>query len=72
MAQTVFDYCYNFSEETPFSKGINYGCKNYGVSFPSANVFVLREWVPNAKEVYLLGDFNEYNETSHKMEPVED
>lgn len=60
-SQTIYNYCYDFSEENAFNKGINYGCKTYGISFPTSNNIIIREWIPNAKEVYLLGDFNEFN-----------
>ena len=35
------------------------------------NGWVYREWAPAAEAVYLTGDFNGWNETSHEMQRVE-
>lgn len=29
--------------------------------------WILREWSPNAREIFLVGDFNDWNDTSHPM-----
>ena len=33
--------------------------------------WVFREWLPGADEVYLIGDFNDWNRTSHPLKRVE-
>ena len=71
VSNIVAKYCYSFGEENPFQKGLNYGGKNFGFSLPMANTIVLKEWIPNAKEVYLLGEFNKFDESSHPLDPVE-
>lgn len=41
----------------------------YGINFDTArNGWYYREWAPNANELYLIGDFNNWNRTSHKLE----
>jgi 1,4-alpha-glucan branching enzyme len=50
---------------------MNYNFKTYGFSYPSATHLVFREWVPNAQAVFLLGDFNSFNEDSHPMHQEE-
>ena len=48
-----------------FAKGHYY----YGINFDSEkNGWTYREWAPNAHQLYLTGDFNEWNRTSHKLE----
>jgi 1,4-alpha-glucan branching enzyme len=48
-----------------FAKGHYY----YGINFDTAkNGWTYREWAPNAHQLYLAGDFNEWNRTSHKLE----
>ncbi|MCB9203021.1 MAG: alpha amylase C-terminal domain-containing protein [Flavobacteriales bacterium] len=43
--------------------GFNYDDKKKGYWF--------RDWLPNALEVYLIGDFNKWNRTSHSLEKNE-
>ena len=33
--------------------------------------WVYREWAPNAQQLYLTGDFNDWNQTSHPMKRLE-
>jgi len=41
----------------------------YGINFDTEkNGWTYREWAPNAHQVYLTGDFNEWSRTSHKLE----
>ena len=48
-----------------FARGHDY----YGIHFNTAlNGWTYREWAPNADEVYLTGDFNNWNRNSHKLE----
>lgn len=35
------------------------------------NGWVYREWAPNAQEIFLIGDFNDWNDQSHKMTKLE-
>lgn len=72
VANTVDKYCYSFGEDNPFQRGLNYGNKDFGFSVTTSNTLIYREWIPNAKEVYLMGEFNKFSETSHVMERVED
>ncbi|KAJ7232223.1 glycoside hydrolase family 13 protein [Mycena haematopus] len=46
-----------------FSKGY----LKFGLNVGSNGEVVYREWAPNAKEAYLIGDFNEWNRASHPM-----
>lgn len=42
-----------------------------GVHFDTgAGVWVIREWAPAAKSVALIGDFNEWNPSTHPLEPT--
>ena len=34
--------------------------------------WIYREWAPNAHQLYLEGDFNDWNKTSHPMTPLAD
>ncbi|KYQ99941.1 hypothetical protein DLAC_03909 [Tieghemostelium lacteum] len=45
-----------------FSKGY----ENFGFNINSDGVWY-REWLPSAHEVYLVGDFNGWNKSSHKL-----
>ena len=48
-----------------FAKGHYY----YGINFDTEkNGWTYREWAPNAHQLYLTGDFNEWNRTTHKLE----
>lgn len=42
------------------------GYKKFGILFGDSEVMV-REWLPLAKEVFLVGDFNEWNLNSHVL-----
>lgn len=45
------------------------GHEYYGINFNTEkNGWYYREWAPNAHQLYLTGDFNEWNRTSHKLE----
>lgn len=43
--------------------------KYYGIHFESTlrKGWVYREWAPSANQLFLLGDFNDWNRTSHPM-----
>lgn len=48
-----------------FAKGHYY----YGINFDTEkNGWTYREWAPAAHELHLIGDFNEWNKTTHKLE----
>lgn len=48
-----------------FAKGHEY----YGINFDKEkNGWTYREWAPNAHSLSLIGDFNEWNRTTHKLE----
>lgn len=41
----------------------------FGINFDSKrNGWTYREWAPNAYQLYLIGDFNNWDRTSHKLE----
>ncbi|KAF9481827.1 glycoside hydrolase family 13 protein [Pholiota conissans] len=43
------------------------GYLKFGLNVGPNNAVTYREWAPNAKEAYLIGDFNEWNRESHPM-----
>ncbi|KAJ2971086.1 hypothetical protein NQ176_g7866 [Zarea fungicola] len=43
------------------------GFEKFGFNVLSNGDIQYREWAPNATEAYLMGDFNEWNRTSHPM-----
>lgn len=44
----------------------------YGINFDlKKNGWIYREWAPNAYSLHLVGDFNEWNRTTHKLEKNE-
>jgi 1,4-alpha-glucan branching enzyme len=47
------------------------GYEKFGLNVGPKNEVVYREWAPNAKEAYLIGDFNGWNRTSHPMTRVD-
>jgi 1,4-alpha-glucan branching enzyme len=48
-----------------FAKGHYY----YGINFDlEKNGWTYREWAPHAHSLYLMGDFNNWDRTSHKLE----
>ena len=61
---------------TSFHQGTNYEVYKYlGAHKKEENGsmgYVFRVWAPNAKNVWVLGDFNEWNETSHLMKKISD
>ncbi len=38
---------------------------------PTENGWAYREWAPNAQEISLIGDFNDWNDQSHKLKKLE-
>ncbi len=38
---------------------------------PTENGWVYREWAPNAQEISLIGDFNNWNDQTHKLQKLE-
>jgi 1,4-alpha-glucan branching enzyme len=47
-----------------FSNGHHY----YGINYDNQKKgWIYREWAPNAYNLYLTGDFNQWNRTSHKL-----
>ncbi len=48
-----------------FANGHHY----YGINFDEGkNGWTYREWAPHAHQLYLTGDFNQWDRTSHKLE----
>ncbi|KAI3648119.1 hypothetical protein MP228_005973 [Amoeboaphelidium protococcarum] len=44
------------------------GYEQFGLNYsPERKGIVYREWAPNAQEAYLIGDFNNWDRSSHKM-----
>ena len=39
---------------------------------PESGEWVYREWAPGARALYLIGDFNDWNRSSHPMQPGRD
>jgi 1,4-alpha-glucan branching enzyme len=53
---------YDFAGQHHFF-GFHYNAKK--------NEWVYREWAPNASELYLIGDFNEWDRTSHPLQKTD-
>ena len=50
-----------------FAQGHHY----YGINFdPTKNGWFYREWAPAAEELYLTGDFNGWDRTSHPLKKI--
>ncbi|TFK68215.1 glycoside hydrolase family 13 protein [Pluteus cervinus] len=43
------------------------GYLKFGLNLGPKGEVIYREWAPNAQEAYLIGEFNEWNRTSHPM-----
>lgn len=43
------------------------GYERFGFNVNAKNEVVYREWAPNAKEAYLIGEFNNWDRRSHRM-----
>ncbi|EEB95057.1 hypothetical protein MPER_06035, partial [Moniliophthora perniciosa FA553] len=43
------------------------GYDKFGFNVGENDEVVYREWAPNAKEAYFIGEFNDWNRTSHPM-----
>ncbi|KAF9076977.1 glycoside hydrolase family 13 protein [Rhodocollybia butyracea] len=43
------------------------GYLNFGLNVGTKGEIVYREWAPNAREAYLIGEFNQWSRTSHPM-----
>ncbi|KAK0206821.1 glycoside hydrolase family 13 protein [Desarmillaria ectypa] len=43
------------------------GYLKFGLNVGSNGEVVYREWAPNAREAFLIGEFNDWNRTSHPM-----
>ena len=41
-----------------------------GADVPRQGEWVFREWLPHARHVFFLGDFNAWDQTSHALQPV--
>ncbi len=56
-----------------FHQGKNYKAQDFlGAHRVNENTFVFRVWAPNAKSIFLLGDFNGWNEESHPFTRLND
>ncbi|XP_019639572.1 PREDICTED: 1,4-alpha-glucan-branching enzyme-like [Branchiostoma belcheri] len=49
-----------------FSRGYQY----FGIHVTEDGGVVMREWAPGAEELYLMGDFNGWNKTSHSFKKL--
>ncbi|HEX8278271.1 MAG TPA: 1,4-alpha-glucan-branching enzyme, partial [Segetibacter sp.] len=50
---------------------LNFACAHfyYGINFdPRRNGWTYREWAPGAYQLHLIGDFNNWDRTTHKLE----
>jgi 1,4-alpha-glucan branching enzyme len=43
------------------------GASIFGLNVDASNNITYREWAPNASEAYLIGEFNDWNQSSHPM-----
>lgn len=55
-----------------FHKGENFKSYDYLGSFIEQDVCVFRVWAPNAKEVYVTGDFCNWDHRKYKLEKIND
>ncbi len=55
-----------------FHKGENFKSYDYLGSFIEQDVCVFRVWAPNAKEVYVTGDFCDWDHRKYKLEKIND
>ena len=58
----------DFESLTKFADGYNYLGINYD---PERKGWTYREWAPQATALFLTGDFNNWNESSHPMKKDE-
>lgn len=57
--------------EITLSEFARSGYKNYGFQInDKTNSIKLTEWAPNVAKAYLIGEFNDWNETSHELKKV--
>lgn len=55
-------------EEQSLSKFARDSYKSYGLhANPTTKEITYKEWAPNAEKAFLVGDFNNWNQTSHEM-----
>jgi len=70
-SEALFDICYNFRDDSPFIRGLNYDNRYFGFH-SSDNRMTYHDYIAGAKEVYLLGDFNDFNKNQHRLEEDEE
>ncbi len=58
----------NYGSLSKFADAYNYLGIHYN---KKEKVFTYREWAPNAYEIFLFGDFNDWNRTSHPLTKIE-
>ena len=55
-------------EEQSLSKFARDSYKTYGLhANPTTKEITYKEWAPNAERAFLVGDFNDWNQTSHEL-----
>jgi hypothetical protein len=62
--------CYTFREDSPFQRGLNYDSRFTGFH-SSDNLMTFRDYLGQAKEAFLYGDFNSFNKSLHRLEEDE-
>lgn len=55
-----------------FHNGVNYESYNYLGAFLKKNKCIFRVWAPNAKEIYVTGDFCMWDKRKHKLNRIND
>ncbi|MFI3209782.1 MAG: 1,4-alpha-glucan branching protein GlgB [Peptostreptococcaceae bacterium] len=63
--ETQGDFLRAFEQGTSYDSYKYLGCKK------TKDGFCFRVWAPRALDIYLVGDFNDWNETSHKLNKIE-
>lgn len=70
-SEAAFEMCFGVRESSPFLRGLNYDCRYSG--FRSIdNMAVYRDYLGRAKQAFLYGDFNGFDQQSHQLAPDEE
>jgi 1,4-alpha-glucan branching enzyme len=61
-------YCFEVGESSPFFQGMNYNGRHCGFTNDSHS-FSYRDWLPNAKQVFLEGPCNKESPQRFELTP---